>query len=35
MALTEGNVQKACRIAALSLPRLYALLKKNAIPKRS
>lgn len=35
MVRTEGNVQKACRIAALSLPRLYALLKKNAIPKRS
>ncbi len=34
MSLTEGNVQDACRVADLSLPRLYALLKKNGISRR-
>jgi two-component system NtrC family response regulator len=34
MSLTEGHVQEACRIADLSLPRLYALLKKYGISRR-
>lgn len=34
MSLTDGNIQEATRIADLSLPRLYALLKKNGIIKR-
>jgi two-component system NtrC family response regulator len=34
MSLTGGKVQEACRIAELSLPRLYALLKKYAISRR-
>jgi two-component system, NtrC family, response regulator len=34
MSLTAGNVQEACRISALSPPRLYALLKKNAISRK-
>jgi two-component system, NtrC family, response regulator len=35
MSLTEGRVQEACRVADLSLPRLYALLKKNGISRKS
>jgi two-component system NtrC family response regulator len=34
MSLTGGNVPEACRIAELSPPRLYALLKKNRISRR-
>lgn len=34
MSLTDCNIQEATRIADLSLPRLYALLKKNGITKR-
>lgn len=34
MSLAAGNVQEACRIADLSMPRLYALLKKNGISRR-
>jgi two-component system NtrC family response regulator len=34
MSLTGGKVQEACRLAELSLPRLYALLKKYEISKK-
>lgn len=34
MSMTAGNVQEACRISALSPPRLYALLKKNGISRK-
>jgi len=34
MSLSAGNVQEACRISALSPPRLYALLKKNGISRK-
>ncbi len=34
MSMTAGNLQEACRISQLSPPRLYALLKKNGIPRK-
>lgn len=34
MSMTGGKVQEACIIADLSLPRLYALLKKYGISRR-
>ena len=33
LALTEGNIRQACRIADLSRSRLYALMKKYSISK--
>lgn len=33
LALTEHNIQKACRLAGLSQSRLYALLKEHKIPR--
>ncbi|MBW1722751.1 MAG: hypothetical protein JRH13_14450 [Deltaproteobacteria bacterium] len=35
MTVTHWNVKKACRISGLSRPRLYALLKKHGIQRRS
>ncbi|MDI6854420.1 MAG: sigma-54 dependent transcriptional regulator [Deltaproteobacteria bacterium] len=31
MALTDNDIKEACRVSALSMPRLYALLKKHRI----
>ena len=31
MAHASGNVKKACRLSQVSIPRLYALLKKYRI----
>ncbi len=33
MKITSGNIKEACRISALSRPRLYALLKKYGITR--
>lgn len=35
MSITEGNIQKSCNLSGLSRPRLYALLKKNQVPRFS
>ncbi|MBX7256318.1 MAG: sigma-54 dependent transcriptional regulator [Candidatus Hydrogenedentes bacterium] len=34
MALTEGNINAACKISGLSVPRLYALLKQYEISRK-
>ena len=34
MALTGGDVKKACKVSALSQPRLYELLRKHGIRTR-
>jgi two-component system NtrC family response regulator len=31
MELTDNDIKEACRISSLSMPRLYALLKKHRI----
>jgi two-component system NtrC family response regulator len=35
MALTGNDIKEACRISSLSMPRLYALLKKHGVNRAS